>query len=398
MTWDVLLAWQHGGNMGHAGRLLALASTLRARGRSVAFVVSDADAARRLLMPAGFTCIAAPAPPSVQAGEAPVVNHAEILLQCGFGAPTELALQAVRAWQDLYARLQPQAVVADAAPLGLYAARALGIRALALGHGFELPPASGERPVFAPWLPDAATRGAQAEARLQEGMEALAAALGQGSAPGSLSALLHPQGAALCTWRELDHLERSVPDEDYLGPLWSSTGTATHRFRDCPGSKVLAYLNLVDKRHDLLWQALVEQGANVTVLSPGGSAWAHEAARGWGVDVVDHAVSLESLLAEADAVVSHGGMALCSMGLLAAKPLLLVPSNTEQAILAYRLSARKLAGATVRLRHRANVRERVTALLHPDAAGVAARSALAQKYKGYSPAIAAERVAEKLLA
>ena len=233
---------------------------------------------------------------------------------------------------------------------------------------------------------------------LARALEALAQRLGSVKAPRSMAELFPEQACVLCTWAELDHFDR--PGEPaYVGPVWGDLAQgpqAGFKRAEGEGPKVLAYLNLIDKRYDLLWQALTAAGADVLVLSPGGTPWAHEAARGWGVEVVDHPVGLAPLLAQADAVVNHGGMATCSMALLAGKPLLVLPQNAEQGILAHRLARRGLATATVRLRDKANLRQRVTTLL--DGSPREPVAALAARYSGYTPAAAIDAIVQKLAA
>lgn len=391
---DILIAWQHGGNLGHLGRLLPVAQGLRARGRTVLFAVADAAAAARHLEPAGFEWVAIPVPVAVPV-EGQVLNHAGILLRCGFADAADAVAAQVREWQALFRATQARVLLADAAPLALYAAHAAALPVLALGHGFEVPPALPGLN-FAPWLPAAREDAAATEKRLAHALEALARHLDAPAAPRSLGELFPGQSCVLCTWEELDHFDRPGQPA-YVGPVWGDLAQGPQvGFKRTEGPKVLAYLNLIDKRYDLLWQALTASGAEVLVLSPGGTPWAHDAARGWGVEVVDHPVDLAPLLAHADAVVNHGGMATCSMALLAGKPLLVLPQNAEQGILAHRLARRALATATVRLRDKANMQQRAQALL--DDSPRAAVAALATRYRGYTPAAAVDSIASRLAA
>lgn len=389
---DVLIAWLHGGNLGHLGRLLPVAQALRACGREVRFAVADAVAAEKHLAPAGFEWVAAPVPPASPV-QGQVLNHAGILLRCGFADATDALAAHARQWQALFQQVHAHVLLADAAPLALYAAHAAALPALALGHGFEVPPALPGLN-FAPWLPAAREDAAAAEARLAHTLEELAQRLGTSTAPRSMAELFPAQACVLCTWAELDHFDRPGQPA-YVGPVWGDLAQGPRvGFKRAQGPRVLVYLNLIDKRYDLLWQALTAAGADVMVLSPGGTPWAHDAARGWGVEVVDHPVDLTPLLAQADAVVNHGGMATCSMALLAGKPLLVLPQNAEQGILAHRLARRGLAAATVRLRDKANMQQRAKALL--DGSPRQAVAALAARYSGYTPAAAVDSIVQRL--
>lgn len=415
----ILIVWEGGGNLGHLARLLPVARRLRELGCRVVFAVAREEAGRRHLAPEGFEWIRAPQVSSwlpaqqpdamteptgaaqalvAQVSEmAPVLCHSELYLRVAFGRP-EAASLCVRQWLALFERVRADALLVDASALALYAAQCIGLPALALGHGFELPPAGrgheGEasEPCFMPWQDGAAQRMAALGHQLRQALRQLGQ-LQPGElarrAPMSLAALFAPSAVALCTWPELDHFERAgapggTPPR-YVGPIWSEPPDGkTLAWPNKPGPKVLGYLNLRDKRHDLLWQALTQAGANVVLLSPAGMPRACEAVRGWGVTVVEESVRLSSLLGEATAVLNHGGMGTVSMALHAGKPLLLLPETVEQGILAWRLSRQGPALATVRLKDKAKMRELVGSML--ESADLKARAqAFARPYSDFTP-------------
>lgn len=158
---------------------------------------------------------------------------------------------------------------------------------------------------------------------------------------------------------------------------------------------MLCYLNLRDKRYDLIWQALKLQGANVLVISPSDVPKACEAARGWGIEVVENPVLLNPLMKECDAVVGHGGMGLTSMALQAGKPTLLLPEHFEQAILAYRLGKQGLALATIRQNAKTLIQKKVTQLLNDEAFKQQAQY-FSSLYADYQPSIAVQRTISTL--
>ena len=122
-----------------------------------------------------------------------------------------------------------------------------------------------------------------------------------------------------------------------------------------------------------------------------------QAARGWGIEVLDYATALQGLLDECAAVVSHGGMGLSSMALKAGKPLLLLPQNVEQGILAHRLLKQGLAQATVRLRDREKVQSRVDELL-ATGRDRTKLGAFAARYALYSPSTAVAKAVQAVSA
>lgn len=395
-----LLVWEGGGNLGHLGRLMPVARRLRADGWRVVFAVARPQAASRLVAPAGFEWVPAPVALSVKGGAA-VVCHSDLYLRHAFAQP-EAAAGVVARWVALLRGVRAEVALVDASPLALYAARCIGLPAVALGHGFEFPLMHTEEPCFTPWAEDAGTRVRAAQAGLRENLQRLAGTLpGEAAAraPLTLGALFEPADSALCTWPELDHFERSAAERaarTCVGPIWSTpAGASAVPWPQRDGPKVLAYLNLVDKRYDLLWQALRRAGANVLVVSPGGNPAACAAARGWGIGVVENPVDLAPLLAPAAAVLTHGGMGTVAMALRAGKPLLLLPQHVEQGILAYRLSAQGLAAATVRLRNKEHL-STLTERLLADAAWQARLSAFAARHATWQPAHAVDAVVNLL--
>lgn len=284
------------------------------------------------------------------------------------------ARSTIGQWHAQFEMVKPAAVLVDASPLALYAARSAGLPAVVIGHGFEIPPEQEPRPCFMPWIENSAAKTAELEVRLEASLKELAKTMpachGE-KAPTSLKDLFHSDRVALCTWPELDHFDRNAGIASsfsvYTGPIWSepSDGEALN-WPDGSGPKVLCYLNLRDKRYDLVWQALKSHEANVLIISPSGVPKACEAARGWGIKVAERPIQLSPLMKDCDAVVGHGGMGLTSMALHAGKPMLLFPEHMEQTILAYRLGKQGLALGTIRLKVKTGITTKIDQLLNSD--------------------------------
>lgn len=403
MAKTVLIIWEHGGNLGHLSRLLPIAIALRNAHWKVVFSVADEAATRRYLSSADFTFTKMPRIPARAAAYASgPLNHAEILLRMGFERVSE-ALFTIEQWHALFETVKPVTVLVDASPLALYAAHSAGIPAVVIGHGFEIPPEQEPRPCFMPWIENSAVKAAELEVRLEESLGELAKAVpacyGE-KAPTSLKALFRSDRVALCAWPELDHFDRNAGIASsagaYTGPIWSEPlAGEVLNWPDGDGPKVLCYLNLRDKRHDLIWQALKSHGANVLVVSPSDVPKACEAARGWGIKVVERPVQLGPLMKDCDAVVGHGGMGLTSMALHAGKPVLLFPEHMEQTILAYRLSKQGLALGTIRLKVKTGITAKVDQLLTSETLKQQARK-FSLLHSGYHPNIAVQMTCSML--
>lgn len=402
MVKKVLFVWEHGGNLGHLTRLLPIAIALEEAGYEVVFSVADVLSARRYFGALSFSFVTLPRVVLLSKHESGALNHADILLKAGFGE-AEQARRCIVQWLDVFKTIKPAAVLVDSSPLALYSAHSAGLPAMVIGHGFEIPPEGNIRPCFTPWIENAVDKANALENRLQKSFEALRLGLPailRLNAPDSVDNLFRSDRVALCTWPELDHFDRNTlptaASTVYTGPIWADAPTtALPSWSDADGPKVLCYLNLRDKRYDLLWQALKHHGANVLEISPDGVARACEAARGWGVQVIEQPALISHLISNCDAVVGHGGMGLTSMALHSGKSMLLLPEHLEQVILAYRLSKQGLATATIRLKEKILLQKKVGELL---GAGSLKQQAelFAQRYCRFRPDHAVNSVASRL--
>ena len=402
----ILVVWEHGGGMGHLVRLLPVMDALRERGWPVVFAAAQPHKVAPLLAGTGVTVLQAPQVDLALYYATSAVCPADIWLRCGFASPPHAAV-CVRQWLALFEGLMPAAVLADASPLALYAAQMAGLPAVALGNGFALPPPLPGLS-FAPWQGDLASSIAHSERVLESAQMGLAAGMARDCPSvkdlssgvcraNSIGAMLSLSAQALCTWPELDHFDRAADAAGYVGPIWTDLpGGQAVAWPDKPGAKVICYLTLNDTRHDFMWQALQQHGANVVVVSPGGIEGVCELARGWGITVCRHAVAMTGLLQDCDAVIGHGGGGLTSMALLGGKPLMVLPTQLEQGLMAYRLTQRGLAISSLSPLNKTQVQARVAQLLQ-DAALQARVTALAQRYAGYLPQQAVDRVVAMLL-
>ena len=412
----VLVVWEHGGNLGHLARLIPVMRALCERGRAVVFSVAQPQAVAPLLSGTGVTIVQAPQVLLSLSFSTAATCPADIWLRCGFASPPH-AMACVRLWLGLFERLQPTSVLVDASPVALYAAKFAGLPTVALGNGFELPPALTGLS-YAPWQ-DGVVDGAadvvrHSERVLESALVGLASCLASEASPSSrgeaglgqarsVGAILSFSRQALCIWPELDHFDRveggagGASAADFVGPIWSDLpGARALAWPDKPGAKVLCYLALTDSHYDFMWHALQRQGANVLVVSPAGLDWVCESARSRGVTVYQQPAALAGLLPDCDAVIGHGGMGLTGRALHAGKPLMLLPTQLEQSLLAYKLVQRGLAISTLDLLNKAQVQARVTQLLQ-DMALRARAVRLSARYPGFTPDTAIDRVVTKLL-
>lgn len=331
----VLFAWELGDNFGHVTRDLPIALALREIGHEVMFCVKDVAAAQQVLAREGFRFTQAPLVPRSAPSIRTPVSYSEILITSGYSG-SSLVAALVSGWLAIFGLFKPDVVVINHAPTALLAAKAVGIPAVLTCTGFELPPASNVLPSIVPWerVPESRLAGAdQAVTTLMNGI------LRQYGKPllARASDLFAGTTCLMTTFPELDHYG-SRPLQRYVGPVAALPKAQTVAWPNKRGKKVFAYLRPSIPGLEHLLGALKEQSANVLCVIPGISAAIAGAFRRQGLTILNHPVSLQTLLPTADLVVASGAGTV-SEALLAGIPLLMTPQFVEQALLARRVEA-----------------------------------------------------------
>lgn len=385
------LAWELGGDAAHAGRLRIVAQALLARGHAVSLSVRDLVLARRLLGDLEVPLLQAPV--LLNAGAQNAASLAEIMLGAGYQEPQALD-GLLRGWRAALGLLKPEVLVAEFAPTALLAARSLDLPAAALGAAFTLPPAGQPIPNFRPWEPVDLARLAAAERHLLKVVNALLVHHGGVPYVSAADALLGQQHL-LCAWPELDHYARPAASEHWLGPAFVTPPGAPPQWPPGQGHKVFVYLRQEHPAHVAVLHALVMEGCRVLCYQPEVAAGAvppvHATSLAWARGPVD----LAAALAEARLCVSQGGEGTVTHAMLAAVPMLLLPTQLERYLLAQRLEAAGIAINGGRFPGAVDWRSVVRSLLMDGRTLLAARQ-VAQRYAGFSHAQLAERVVARL--
>ncbi|MGZ5649941.1 MAG: glycosyltransferase [Usitatibacter sp.] len=328
----ILCAWEFGGGLGHLRRLLPIARELRAMGHGVAFTFRDP----LLLEPAireGFEGFAAPQLRAPRVRNLSPLNFSDILLNQGFGDAPGLRM-ALRAWRDLLALFEPDALLADYAPTALLAARSAGVAAVTVGTGFALPVDADPLPALRPWAPVDPARLREVDARL---IATIRQALGADrSAPRAARDLFEARAHLLCTFRELDPFGARAGAE-YIGPQGDDAAGIEVRWVSEARPRIFAYLKPDDRRFRAVIAALHAVAGEAIVAAPGLDADSARAQSHHGVRVIAGAVQLEGLLEDADLCVTHAGPGIAARALVAGVPLAMLPMQVEQFLIAQRL-------------------------------------------------------------
>jgi UDP:flavonoid glycosyltransferase YjiC (YdhE family) len=329
----VFFAWELGGDLGHARRVLAVARGLRALGHETAFAFRDLTALGA--SDASLEGFAAPWLAQPALPNASPLNASEILLNRGFGDGQGLA-GALRAWRGLFDLWKPDLLVADFAPGALLAARAAGLKRIALGSGFSTPPARDPMPALRSWtaIEDGALR--TLDTRLLAGVrDAFARLEKTEAAPASAAELFRADAELLCTWPEIDPF--GPREADYVGPQDDAGDSTREAWRGERRPRILAYLKPRDPRFAAVVGAIGAVAGEAIVAAPGLPAPHAQSLSTATVRVHGGPVALAPLLAGADLCVCHSGPGTVAHALAAGVPLALLPQQLEQYLVGRRI-------------------------------------------------------------
>lgn len=375
----ILLAWELGGNAGHATRLAAIARRLCDAGHHVTLAVQRPDAFRTLAE--GIALRQAPVWPGLwrHGGADPLgepASFGDVLANLGLtdsGAVEYL----LRAWDGLLADCAPDALIADFAPLALLAARGR-IPRMAVGTGFTVPPADGE--CFPPFDPD--TRPLVAEPMLLAVVNRAIDRLGRPQLA-HLPQVVAAEAMLPGAFPLLDPYA-GRRSEALLPPFLSGQMPPP---REKPGNAIFAYLPGLQPGSPAATAlaSAAAKGLRVGLHAPGLSLSHAEALAAAGIGLLARPLPPADIVRQARLVVCAGGQGLVSLALAAGLPLALAPANIEQ-----RLTAASLH--TVGLAHRIGAESDLAALAADESPQVRARAA-ASRFRvqpaAYEAAVAA---------
>ena len=393
----VVMVWELGRGLGHVVPMLALARELVRRGHRVIVVLRDGSRAAEVFGGVGVEIVQAPfkhgGPPCFRR----TASFAHILANTGWGGEGELASLASM-WRRLLRRERPDAVLFEHSPTALLAARCLppGVAKVVTGLGFFCPPDVTPLPVLVDGPVDPERLAADERRVLERANRVLA----RWKRP-PLERLGQLFGEAddrfLETFQELDHYGQSRPAGTvYWGPVHAPGGVAP-AWPAGQGKRAFAYLKNAPLVGEVL-AALAELGGPTIVLADGIDPAVHR--RFEAVPTMrfeTRRLDMARVRAECDLAVhnaNHG--TLCQL-LLGAKPMLQLPLQLEQQILARRVEQLGAAetvttrgdGAGEELRRKLNA-----VATDPRYATAARRFAL--KYSSFDPSTQVQRMVERV--
>ncbi len=395
----VLFAWEMGRNFGHVTQIAPVAEALLQRGASIHMALRNPAAITPFTSATRFQIFQAPfRSPGKRKPGAPKIRsliYADELQLCGYDHAKTLA-SLLSNWQQVFRRVQPDVLIAQAAPTALLASHGMSIRRFSMGGGFDVPPATAPLQPLRYWETGHTQEMAARETRMLATINKALHMHGRDPLM-AIRDFLVTEKDFLCSLKETDH----YPDRgeaSYYGALsktdsgtpLSWTAGATHR--------VLAYIRPEAPvfAPTMAALALLPPDHDVIVSAPGLAAASRRQLERPNLRVVDGPVRLDGLLPSCDLYINHATRGTCNAALLAGAPVLMLPGHIEQLMQA-RVIARNGMGlgmsggfAT------ADVLQTVKRMLADSRYRDAAR-ALQDKYRDLNPDRIADRLADEIM-
>lgn len=329
---SVAYAWELGGGFGHIGPFLPLARELRQRGHAVHCIVGRVDLARQL---AGeeFSWTQAPVFPEAPRPGSPL-SYSDILLRFGYSQADDL-YGRVQRWRDIFRETGTAIVVADHAPTAILAARTLNIPVLLFSSSFCVPPRQQPQSNLRPWhgLPIATLEGL--DRQVLASINAVLARCGQ-PALQNVAQLFDVEEDSLLGFPELDHYAERGPAR-YWGNLPAAGGGAALRWPEVAGKRIFAYLRAESVHHKAALAALLALGQPTVVFFPEAPQSLLEQYSARHLVFSREPIDLARAIQEADAGITYANLSTTTGMLLNGKPVLTLPVQLEQFLLARRV-------------------------------------------------------------
>lgn len=333
----ILYAWELGGDYGHIGSFMPLAQELRKRGHEVVFVLRDLVNAETAVAWHGFFVLQAPVwMAEIRGLPEPPANYSEIIVRFGFINRNALS-GLVRAWLGLFSMLKPDLLIADHSPVSLLSARAQGIPRVLFGTGFCSPPHLQPMPNMRPWANVSLKRLDDADSHVMAVANSLLADMRPPVQPlQAVADLFRVEEDFLCTFPEMDHYPQRLGAR-YWGAMFNAHQGDVVGWPNGAGKKVFAYVKPGYRDFDKVLQALAGCGQSVLLFASGISRNDLEKFSNDRMRILPNPINLAHIARQSDLAVCHAGHGTIAAMLLAGVPLLLLPTQLEQYLAAWRV-------------------------------------------------------------
>lgn len=341
----ISFCWELGGGYGHLASFKPLADILVDRGHQVSAFLRDTQHASKFFDKNKLAFSSAPHYELKKPLSGPTISYADILKRCGYHS-TQSVLRLVEKWREKYQHYGTELIIADHSPTALIAARTLNIPSTMFGTGFFAPPSVYPLPSITPWLDTDAEFLRKLEDDILEIINNILKHFAVKELE-HLYQLFEVDENFLCTLPELDHYEGRAADA-YWGPRYSDdTGVEAASISDAwqneSAKKVFVYTKDNYKfKHELL-SSLKTIQADFLVHCANIEQADIKKYQADNVCFSVKPVQIKSIKNRADIVVCHSGHGTIAASLLLGIPLLVIPTQLEQALIGYKLNYFKFA-------------------------------------------------------
>jgi hypothetical protein len=334
----ILLIWEHGYGRGHISRLLRCAEIIVERGGTPVFSVPpiymhDPELTRYgrvIANPVVSAALIAPLRLKY------VNSFADILHNVGFTS-VDAMTPAMQHWFAIFDAIKPQAIVLDYAPMAGLAAQLMDIRAIRLTSGFEAPPI--DCPIFPVNVvtPEVLLNNQKMVIKISETIDTLSMSLIGKHGP-TLQQVLGAHTTFITAIPQTDAHDRT--DGTYIGHISShkQSDTAVWPITDKTKNKAFMYVRDLSQMKPWL-DILLMRNISTLCHSPVGDKKILDEFKNTCIHISRTPFNLDAILIETDFCINYGSATMVCQSLLAGKPQLMVPVDTEKQMIAKRVSS-----------------------------------------------------------
>jgi len=386
----IVFTWELGNGYGHISKFILVAKILSSRGHRIYCIATELHHLTARFLPLNIKVLQAPVWQKEKL-QATANCYAELLLNIGYYDSRQIEGK-VMAWQTLYDLIQPDLLIADHSPTALLAARNLPFPKATLGSGFFTPPFQQPVPAY---YPDAKLTDSQLHQFEQNVLLQINDALHNLDMQplDNLSDIFQCEDAFYCTFKEIDHYATREPVE-YMGAQFELPNVNKATWPDHDGPKIFAYLKSDFSEIEKLLQALKLTEASIIIHIPDIPDNLKEKYSAPHINFYPQAIDLETVGAQANLAICHAGHGTIASMLTKSCPLILIPTQMEQLVLALRIKDLGAAEVVTPGDPIRNYRKIIKRLLsNPDYQKQA--NAFANRYADINPERQREKIADR---
>lgn len=332
---NILFTWELGAGSGHVAPYTNLVNLLEKQGHKVYYILKYLNQSELFFKGTQVTYFQAP-------GEyRPVIQKvrnsnsaAKILYNAGFG-DVDFLTALIRSWQNLYELINPDLIIFDYSPTAMLAARNGKAKRLAIGTGFHLPPEM--KPIPSIWSELGMNKGKDDTNEVKKFEERMVKNINAAAAENDIAPISHfhelydADMKIFRTYKEMDHYQ-GREKTDYAGVLKSAPG-AEPEWPKQSGPKIFAYLKPFKTLPKLL-EKINSKKLSTLIYGDGISAKMKKEFTSNNLRFSEQRLDMDTIGKMADIAICNAGHSASCELLLSGVPLLLLPLNLEQHMVA----------------------------------------------------------------